>query len=82
MIDAYLVGGAVRDELLGRPAGDKDYVVVNKTPQEMTAAGFKPVGKDFRFFCTRKAAKNMHWRARKEKADAAITALFFILAPM
>ena len=50
MIDAYLVGGAVRDELLGRPAGDKDYVVVNKTPQEMTAAGFKPVGKDFPVF--------------------------------
>ena len=50
MIDAYLVGGAVRDELLGRLAGDKDYVVVNKTPQEMTAAGFKPVGKYFPVF--------------------------------
>lgn len=46
----YLVGGAVRDALLGRPAGDRDYVVVGETPERMLAAGFKPVGRDFPVF--------------------------------
>lgn len=47
---SYLVGGAVRDELLGFAVKDKDYVVVGSTPEEMVAAGFKPVGKDFPVF--------------------------------
>jgi tRNA nucleotidyltransferase (CCA-adding enzyme) len=46
----YLVGGAVRDELLGLPVKDKDYVVVGSTPEEMEAAGYTPVGKDFPVF--------------------------------
>jgi len=46
----YLVGGAVRDELLGRPAGDRDWVVVGATPIEMVDAGFVPVGRDFPVF--------------------------------
>jgi tRNA nucleotidyltransferase (CCA-adding enzyme) len=46
----YLVGGAVRDELLGLSVRDKDYVVVGSTPEEMEAAGYKPVGKDFPVF--------------------------------
>jgi len=46
----YLVGGAVRDELLGFPVQDKDFVVVGSTPEEMVAAGFRPVGKDFPVF--------------------------------
>ncbi|SDZ29911.1 tRNA nucleotidyltransferase (CCA-adding enzyme) [Lysobacter sp. yr284] len=46
----YLVGGAVRDSLLGLPAGDRDYVVVGATPEAMLAAGFKAVGKDFPVF--------------------------------
>ena len=46
----YLVGGAVRDRLLGRPEGDRDHVVVGSTPDEMLARGFKPVGKDFPVF--------------------------------
>ena len=47
---AYVVGGAVRDELLGLDVQDKDYVVVGSTPEEMVAAGFTPVGKDFPVF--------------------------------
>lgn len=43
----YVVGGAVRDELLGYTVKDKDYVVVGSTPEAMLAAGFKSVGKDF-----------------------------------
>jgi tRNA nucleotidyltransferase (CCA-adding enzyme) len=49
-VKAYVVGGAVRDELLGLPVQDRDYVVVGATPEEMTAAGYKPVGKDFPVF--------------------------------
>ena len=46
----YVVGGAVRDRLLGLPPGDRDYVVVGASPEQMIAAGYKPVGKDFPVF--------------------------------
>ena len=47
---AYVVGGAVRDELLGAPVADRDWVVVGATPEEMVAAGYRPVGADFPVF--------------------------------
>jgi tRNA nucleotidyltransferase (CCA-adding enzyme) len=46
----YRVGGAVRDELLGRTISDRDYVVVGATPEAMIAKGFRPVGRDFPVF--------------------------------
>ena len=46
----YLVGGAVRDELLGLPVRERDWVVVGATPEQMTAQGYRPVGKDFPVF--------------------------------
>lgn len=46
----YLVGGAVRDQLLGLPVKDRDWVVVGATPQRMLSLGFKPVGRDFPVF--------------------------------
>ncbi len=46
----YAVGGAVRDELLGLPVTDRDWVVVGATPEDMVAQGFKPVGRDFPVF--------------------------------
>jgi tRNA nucleotidyltransferase (CCA-adding enzyme) len=46
----YSVGGAVRDELLGLPVQDRDWVVVGTTPEAMLARGFRPVGKDFPVF--------------------------------
>ncbi|MEO5811308.1 MAG: multifunctional CCA addition/repair protein [Rhodanobacter sp.] len=46
----YLVGGAVRDNLLQRPVVDRDYVVVGATPETLLALGYKPVGKDFPVF--------------------------------
>jgi len=49
-VKVYTVGGAVRDELLGLPVKDRDWVVVGATPDEMVAKGFKPVGKDFPVF--------------------------------
>jgi len=50
MMRIFLVGGAVRDRLLGRPPGDRDWVVVGATPEQMIARGFKPVGRDFPVF--------------------------------
>jgi len=49
-VKVYTVGGAVRDELLGLPVKERDYVVVGATPEEMVRQGFKPVGKDFPVF--------------------------------
>jgi tRNA nucleotidyltransferase (CCA-adding enzyme) len=46
----YAVGGVLRDELLGRPVVDRDYVVVGATPETMLAQGYQPVGRDFPVF--------------------------------
>ena len=46
----YLVGGAVRDQLLQRPVSDRDHVVVGASPDDLLALGYKPVGKDFPVF--------------------------------
>ena len=46
-MQVYLVGGAVRDELLGRPVSERDWVVVGSTPEEMERQGYRPVGRDF-----------------------------------
>ena len=46
----YLVGGAVRDELLGLPPAERDWVVVGATPEALTKLGYKPVGRDFPVF--------------------------------
>jgi tRNA nucleotidyltransferase (CCA-adding enzyme) len=46
----YAVGGSVRDALLGLPVQDRDFVVVGATPEQMLAAGYTPVGKDFPVF--------------------------------
>ena len=58
----YLVGGAVRDELLGLPAGERDWVVVGARPRRCCAQGFRPVGKDFPVF--------LHPQTREEYALA------------
>jgi tRNA nucleotidyltransferase (CCA-adding enzyme) len=58
----YMVGGAVRDALLGLPVNDHDWVVVGATPHEMIAAGYLPVGKDFPVF--------LHPQTREEYALA------------
>lgn len=61
-LEVYIVGGAVRDALLGLPAGDRDWVVVGSTPEEMAARGFIPVGGDFPVF--------LHPRSKEEFALA------------
>lgn len=62
----YTVGGAVRDELLGLPVKERDYVVVGATPEEMVKQGFKPVGKDFPVFLHPKTHEE-HALARTER---------------
>jgi tRNA nucleotidyltransferase (CCA-adding enzyme) len=49
-MQVYLVGGAVRDKLLGRPVKERDYVVVGATPEQMLALGYRQVGRDFPVF--------------------------------
>jgi len=46
----YVVGGAVRDALLGEPSADRDWVVVGATPEALRAQGYRPVGRDFPVF--------------------------------
>jgi len=65
-MDIYLVGGAVRDELLGLPAGDRDWVVVGASQQEMEALGYRAVGRDFPVFL-HPATGEEHALARTER---------------
>src|SRR6478609_8334362 len=65
----YMVGGAVRDALLGLPVNDHDWVVVGATPQAMTDQGYLPVGKDFPVFLHPRT-KEEHALARTERKTA------------
>jgi len=65
----YAVGGSVRDELLGLPVTDRDYVVVGATPAEMVKLGYKPVGRDFPVFLHPKT-KEEYALARTERKTA------------
>ncbi len=65
-MDTYLVGGAIRDELLGLAPGDRDWVVVGATPEQMLEAGFRPVGRDFPVFLHPETAEE-HALARTER---------------
>jgi tRNA nucleotidyltransferase (CCA-adding enzyme) len=68
-VKTYCVGGAVRDELLGLPVKDRDYVVVGATPEEMVRQGYKPVGKDFPVFL-HPETKEEYALARTERKTA------------
>lgn len=65
----YLVGGAVRDRLLGLPVKERDWVVVGETPEQMVAAGYRPVGKDFPVFLHPQTQEE-HALARTERKSA------------
>ena len=68
-MQVYLVGGAVRDRLLGREVSERDWVVVGATPGELERAGFIPVGRDFPVFLHPKT-KEEHALARLERKVA------------
>ena len=68
-IEIFLVGGAVRDRLLGLPVIDRDWVVVGATPDYMAEQGYEPVGKDFPVFID-KASGEEYALARTERKTA------------
>ena len=68
-MQTYLVGGALRDALLGLPVKDRDWVVVGSTPQEMVAQGYVPVGRDFPVFL-HPQTKEEYALARTERKTA------------
>lgn len=69
-MEIYLVGGAIRDELLHLPVKEKDWVVVGATPEEMLALGFKEVGKDFPVFLHPETKEEYALARRERKVGA------------
>ncbi|MGI9308019.1 MAG: multifunctional CCA addition/repair protein, partial [Gammaproteobacteria bacterium] len=68
-MEIYLVGGAVRDKLLGRSGGDQDWVVVGGTSAELESQGYRKVGKDFPVFL-HPQSKEEYALARTERKTA------------
>ncbi len=68
-MEIFVVGGAVRDALMGLPMNDRDWVVVGATPEAMAAQGFVPVGKDFPVFL-HPHTREEHALARTERKTA------------
>jgi tRNA nucleotidyltransferase (CCA-adding enzyme) len=77
----FTVGGAVRDELLGLPVQDRDYVVVGASPAEMLAQGFRPVGKDFPVFLHPKTQAEYALARTERKTGPGYTGFAFHAAP-
>ncbi|WP_322065591.1 multifunctional CCA addition/repair protein [Burkholderia ubonensis] len=77
----YAVGGAIRDELLGMPVQDRDYVVVGATPEQMVAQGFKPVGKDFPVFLHPQTHEEYALARTERKTAAGYHGFQFYYAP-
>ena len=77
----YQVGGCVRDKLLGLPASDRDYVVVGATVDEMLAAKFEPVGKDFPVFLHPKTKEEYALARTERKNGRGYTGFAFHASP-
>ena len=77
----YAVGGAVRDELLGLPVKDRDWVVVGATPQEMLAQGFLAVGRDFPVFLHPQSHEEYALARTERKTAPGYTGFAFHAAP-
>ena len=77
----YLVGGAVRDELLGLPVKDRDYVVVGATPEIMRAQGYQPVGRDFPVFLHPQTHEEYALARTERKSGRGYTGFVFHTAP-
>jgi len=80
-MNIYAVGGAIRDELLGVPALDRDYVVVGATPEQMVAQGFRPVGKDFPVFLHPQTHEEYALARTERKTAAGYHGFQFFYAP-
>ncbi|MFP4895897.1 multifunctional CCA addition/repair protein [Paraburkholderia sp. EG304] len=80
-MNIYAVGGAVRDELLGVPVQDRDYVVVGATPEQMVAQGYRPVGKDFPVFLHPQTHEEYALARTERKTAAGYHGFQFFYAP-
>ncbi len=80
-MQVFIVGGAVRDELLGLPVQDRDYVVVGARPEEMLALGFRPVGKDFPVFLHPKTQEEYALARTERKTGHGYKGFAFHAAP-
>src|ERR1700709_2612076 len=80
-MNIYAVGGAIRDEMLGLPVQEVDYVVVGATPEQMTAQGFKPVGKDFPVFLHPQTHEEYALARTERKTAAGYHGFQFFYAP-
>ena len=78
---AFVVGGAVRDELLGLPVQDRDWVVVGATPEQMLAEGFRPVGKDFPVFLHPETGEEYALARTERKIGRGYTGFTFHTSP-
>jgi len=76
-----LVGGAVRDELLGKPVKERDWVVVGSTPKEMIAKGYQPVGKDFPVFLHPKTHEEYALARLDRKTGKGYKGFYFYASP-
>lgn len=81
MMKIYLVGGAVRDELLGLPVSDRDYVVVGSTPEAMLTQGYQQVGKDFPVFLHPKTHEEYALARTERKTGSGYTGFSCYAAP-
>ena len=80
-MEIYLVGGAVRDQLLGLPIKDRDWVVVGATPEMLLAQGYQQVGKDFPVFLNPESHEE-YALARKNENQAKATLDLFVIFQM
>ncbi len=78
---SYLVGGAVRDALLGLPVKDRDWVVVGATPQQMLDAGYQQVGRDFPVFLHPQSREEYALARTERKSGAGYTGFTCYAAP-
>ena len=80
-MNTYLVGGAIRDRLLGLPVRERDWVVVGATPEAMRAQGFRPVGRDFPVFLHPESGEEYALARTERKTAPGHTGFLFHAAP-
>ncbi|GFZ76093.1 multifunctional CCA protein [Pseudohongiella nitratireducens] len=80
-MNTYLVGGAIRDEMLGLKGADKDWVVVGSTPEAMISLGYTPVGKDFPVFLHPKSGQEYALARTERKSGKGYTGFVVHAAP-
>jgi tRNA nucleotidyltransferase (CCA-adding enzyme) len=80
-MEVYLVGGAVRDELLGLPVKERDWCVVGATPDELVQLGYRPVGKDFPVFIHPQSGEEYALARTERKTSAGYHGFSFHTSP-